>query len=69
MPLTGKQMLKLLKNNGWIERRQEGSHHHLYKDGVRITVPVHGLILLFFIQKRVEDTLLNFQMFKERIQV
>ncbi|WP_048952046.1 type II toxin-antitoxin system HicA family toxin, partial [Enterococcus faecalis] len=28
MPLTGKQMLKLLKNNGWIERRQEGSHHH-----------------------------------------
>nr|WP_254005651.1 type II toxin-antitoxin system HicA family toxin [Enterococcus faecalis] len=35
-------MLKLLKKNGWIERRQEGSHHHLYKDGVRITVPVHG---------------------------
>ncbi|MFN6718343.1 type II toxin-antitoxin system HicA family toxin, partial [Enterococcus faecium] len=31
-------MLKLLKKNGWVERRQEGSHHHLYKDGVRITV-------------------------------
>ncbi|MEJ4811508.1 type II toxin-antitoxin system HicA family toxin, partial [Enterococcus faecium] len=38
MPLTGKEMLKLLKKNGWVERRQEGSHHHLYKDGVRITV-------------------------------
>ena len=42
MPLTGKEMLKLLKKNGWIELRTEGSYHHLYKDGVRITVPVHG---------------------------
>lgn len=42
MPLTGKEMLKLLKKNGWIERRVAGSHHHLYKNGVRITVPVHG---------------------------
>ena len=42
MPLTGKQMLQLLKKNGWEERRQEGSHHQLYKDGVRITDPVHA---------------------------
>lgn len=35
-------MLRLLKKNGWVERRQEGFHHHLYKDGVRITVPVHA---------------------------
>lgn len=42
MPLTGKEMLKLLLENGWIERRVAGSHHHLYKDGVRITVPIHG---------------------------
>jgi len=42
MPMTGKAMLKLLKKEGWKERRQEGSHHHLYKNGVRITVPVHG---------------------------
>lgn len=42
MPLTGKRMLKLLLKEGWVERRIEGSHHHLYKDGVRITVPVHG---------------------------
>lgn len=42
MPLTGKEMLKLLKKNGWKERRHEGSHHHLYKNGVRVTVPVHG---------------------------
>lgn len=42
MPLTGKEMLKLLKKHGWVERRQEGSHHHLFKDGRRVTVPVHG---------------------------
>ncbi|MDF7638402.1 type II toxin-antitoxin system HicA family toxin [Lactobacillus sp. ESL0791] len=42
MPFTGKDMLKLLLEHGWIERRVAGSHHHLYKDGVRITVPVHG---------------------------
>ncbi|EGO6085808.1 TPA: type II toxin-antitoxin system HicA family toxin [Enterococcus faecalis] len=35
-------MLKLLRKNGWIERRQESSRHQLYKNGVRITVPVHG---------------------------
>ena len=34
MPLTGKEMLKLLKRNGGKELRQEGSHHILEKDGV-----------------------------------
>ncbi len=42
MPLTGKEMIKLLKKYGWEEKRQQGSHHQLYKNGVRITVPVHG---------------------------
>jgi len=41
-PLTGKDMSKLLKKNGWMKRRQKGSHHHFYKDGIRISVPVHG---------------------------
>lgn len=41
MPLTGKDMLKLLKKNGWEVRRKKGSHHQLYKDGKRVTVPVH----------------------------
>ena len=42
MPLTGKDMVKLLLDNGFVERRVNGSHHQLYKDGVRITVPIHG---------------------------
>lgn len=41
MPLSGKDMVKLLKKNGWELRRTEGSHHHLYKNGIRVTVPVH----------------------------
>lgn len=42
MPLTGKEMLRLLKKNGWKELRQEGSHHILEKDGAIIVVPVHA---------------------------
>lgn len=42
MPLTGKEMLQLLKKNGWIVGRIEGSHYQLFKDGKRVTVPVHG---------------------------
>ncbi|MCO7128616.1 type II toxin-antitoxin system HicA family toxin [Lactococcus petauri] len=42
MSQSGKSLLALLKKDGWIERRVVGSHHHLYKDGKRITIPVHG---------------------------
>ncbi|WBB29512.1 type II toxin-antitoxin system HicA family toxin [Parvimonas micra] len=42
MPLTGKEMLRLLKKNGWKELRQEGSYHILEKDGAIIVVPVHA---------------------------
>lgn len=43
MPLSGKEMLKLLLRNGWtIERKTGGSHHVLVKDGKTIIVPVHS---------------------------
>ena len=43
MPLTGKQMLKLAKKNGWKEVRQKRSHHILQKDGFpAVVVPVRG---------------------------
>ena len=41
MPLTGKEMVKLALENGWVEVRQRGSHHHFKhpsKKGV-VTVP------------------------------
>ena len=40
MPL--KEMLKLLKKHGWKVERKEGSHCQLFKNGKRITVPVHS---------------------------
>lgn len=44
MPLSGKQMVKLLSENGWRLLRINGSHHVMMKPGVArsISVPVHG---------------------------
>lgn len=44
MPLTGKEMVKLALENGWVEVRQRGSHHHFKKEGFSclVTIPVHG---------------------------
>ena len=42
MPLTGKEMLKLLKKHGWKMERQKSSHYQLFKNGKKITVPVHS---------------------------
>ncbi|MBI1291215.1 addiction module toxin, HicA family [bacterium] len=44
MPMTGKEMLKLLQKHGWHVVRIRGSHHIVAKDGVPFTipVPVHG---------------------------
>ncbi|HMJ66720.1 MAG TPA: type II toxin-antitoxin system HicA family toxin [Candidatus Binatia bacterium] len=43
-PITGKEMCRLLQQNGWILKRIRGSHHIFSKPGqVRIiVVPVHG---------------------------
>jgi predicted RNA binding protein YcfA (HicA-like mRNA interferase family) len=42
--MTGKQVIKLLINNGWKLERISGSHHIMNKDGVKrpLPVPVHG---------------------------
>ncbi|OGM32967.1 hypothetical protein A2803_05130 [Candidatus Woesebacteria bacterium RIFCSPHIGHO2_01_FULL_44_21] len=39
-----RQLIKLLKKNGYVELRQVGSHLHLYNASlkVRVTVPVHN---------------------------
>ncbi len=42
MPLTGKELLKLAKKHGWIVDRINGSHHIVIKNGVSISIPVHG---------------------------
>jgi predicted RNA binding protein YcfA (HicA-like mRNA interferase family) len=41
--MTGREMIKIMKRNGWILDRVAGSHHIMIKEGQRsIPVPVHG---------------------------
>jgi predicted RNA binding protein YcfA (HicA-like mRNA interferase family) len=39
--MSGKDLVKLLKQNGWVLDRIRGSHHIMRKDGVDVSVPVH----------------------------
>lgn len=41
--MKDKELLSLLKKNGWTLVRIKGSHHRLEKEGFPpITIPVHG---------------------------
>ena len=42
--LSGKQLICLLEQQGWVLLRVQGSHHIYGKQGniARISVPVHG---------------------------
>ena len=42
MVLTGKQLVKLLLEDGWTLDRIAGSHYILVKGEKTISVPVHG---------------------------
>jgi predicted RNA binding protein YcfA (HicA-like mRNA interferase family) len=40
--MSGKQVVKILKKQGWILDRINGSHHVMKKDSKSAPVPVHG---------------------------
>jgi predicted RNA binding protein YcfA (HicA-like mRNA interferase family) len=41
--VTGKKLIKILKDHGWVLDRISGSHHVMIKEGSRsIPVPVHS---------------------------
>lgn len=40
--MTGKEVIKILKEHGWITLRVNGSHHRMGKNNLRTTVPVHS---------------------------
>lgn len=42
MPLSEKDLIKLLKKDGWVIDRINGSHHILIKGKDSVTVPVHA---------------------------
>ncbi|TGK94030.1 type II toxin-antitoxin system HicA family toxin [Leptospira brenneri] len=42
MLVTGKELVKILKNDGWELDRISGSHHILKKKDKTLSVPVHN---------------------------
>ena len=40
--MTGKQMLKLYKENGWTHKRTTGSHFIMFKNGFSESIPIHA---------------------------
>ena len=42
MPLSGKKVIKLLLQRGWMIKSQRGSHVKLVKDEKITQIPVHG---------------------------
>ncbi|MCM1543548.1 MAG: type II toxin-antitoxin system HicA family toxin [Blautia sp.] len=40
--MKGKELVKLLRENGWKLDRVNGSHHIMIKDGKSLSVPVHN---------------------------
>ena len=40
--MKDKELLKLLKKNGWEVARIKGSHHVLQKAGKTTVLPIHG---------------------------
>ena len=40
--MKGKELVKLLKKNGWTLDRINGSHHVMEKDGCSVAIPVHN---------------------------
>ncbi len=40
--LSAKDAIKLVEENGFVFSRQTGSHAQYYKNGLRITIPIHG---------------------------
>lgn len=40
--MDGKEVVRILKQAGWQEAGQRGSHVKMKKSGQRTTVPVHG---------------------------
>ena len=40
--MKGKELVKLLKKEGWVLYRINGSHPIMVKDGQSVSVPVHN---------------------------
>ncbi len=41
MPMSGKEMVRLYEQNGWVVVRQNGSHIRMTKGSSHVTIPAH----------------------------
>lgn len=53
MPMTARQMKKLLEQNGFVCVRQRGSHQQYQKGDVTTTLPIHRGDLKKNIEKNI----------------
>jgi predicted RNA binding protein YcfA (HicA-like mRNA interferase family) len=52
--MTTRELIEILKSNGWVLDRVNGSHHVFVKSGLRsIAVPVHGNKDIGYLAKRI----------------
>ena len=40
--MKSRELHRLVRKNGWVHTRTEGSHYTYEKDGLQYTVPYHG---------------------------
>lgn len=40
MPLKPKELVRILKQNGFIEKSQQGSHLKMYNPVMKVTIPI-----------------------------
>jgi predicted RNA binding protein YcfA (HicA-like mRNA interferase family) len=40
--ISGKKLAEILLRKGWRLIRVKGSHHRFQKDGISISIPIHG---------------------------
>ena len=57
MPLSGKELVRRFKEEGWLHVRTKGSHYIMQKGGQSVSIPVHGNKSL---HKGLESKLLKF---------
>ncbi len=41
MPMSGKEMIRLYEQHGWVQVRQNGSHIRMRKGSLVETIPLH----------------------------
>ncbi|MFZ2303468.1 MAG: type II toxin-antitoxin system HicA family toxin [Minisyncoccia bacterium] len=44
--LSAKEAVDLIEGKGFVFGRQAGSHAQYYREGIRITLPIHGSAIL-----------------------